>query len=693
MKQKSFMNIAFLLIALLLFLPHIASASMFQEETLLKSFEKVVHADYKYLIIVPLDWIDAVYPLAEWKTLKGLPTYIATIEHINVSYAGKDLAWKIREFIKEAYDKWGIQYVLLAGDVKFIPTRYIYNPDTEEGIPSFFPGDEKPTDWYYAGLDGIWDDDGDGVYGESSKYSIKDEMDWEPEVAIGRLPANSYRELETMVNKIITYETNPPIEEVEWFKTAVLCGGPIKLDNGYWQDFGVMVKEKFKEFLPYQTRIIRFYHNTKVNNISRTNLIKMINNGACLVNIDSHGSPRGLYDTEWWSWILPDAFLGASDVSKLKNFARLPLIFAFSCLTAAFDIETKGAWWYRSFWDTSLGEEFVKNPNGGAIAYVGWARVTWTVEEAEELFWRSFFDPDTGNFRPGLALLFSKREFGKIFYPKEDEILRKVYSSWHLLGDPEITIWTDSPKRLSFSYPSKVWIRHEVSIRTVPHATVCILDKKGFYKVLQADSEGTLSFVAPDYETSLSLVLTAHNFLPVVLIDALPVENYVVIDNAFVSDARCDVGSMQMVAFHAKWALDGSDVKGGSIYINGIKCITNGTGWAILHTTCHEVRKLSWTVTGVLCQGRTGYEKLIDDPYIIWDRVKITLEATDSRIDVGSTALFTYSATYEYDNSDATPYTTIALNDTLTKTKVGKYVFEASSITETKYGLSKFTTN
>jgi len=654
-------------------------------------FETYDPVEYKYLIIVPVSWVDAIYPLAEWKTIKGIPAYIATVEYIDTYYGGGDLAWKIREFIRYAYSRWRVQYVLLAGDVGYIPTRYIYNPDTDEG--GFFEGTYKPTDWYFAGLDGTWDDDGDGIYGESSRHSIRDEMDWDPEVAVGRLPANSFSELQTMVNKILNYERNPSLEDQEWLRTTILCGGPIKLDGGYWQDFGVAVKENMRKSLPLQTRTIKFYHDTNVNNISKVNLIEALNKGSFIVNIDAHGTPRGFYDVEWWSWILPDSFLGASDVPNLRNFGKLPLVFAFSCLTASFDIETKGAWWYRMLWKTSIAEEFVKNPNGGAIAYVGWARVTWTVEQAEELFWGSFFDSKTGNFRPGLALLFAKREFGKIFYSKEDEILRKVYSSWHLLGDPEIPIWTDSPKRLGFSYTSNVWIGHEVSIRTVPEATVCVFDKKGYYKVLQADSEGSLSFVAQEYETSLSMVVTAHNFLPVVLSDALVVENYVIIDKAFISDVRCDVGSTQTVALHAKWALDSSDVESGNIHVNGSRYVTNGTGWVSFYATYDKVGKLAWTVTGVSCQGRTGFEKLIDDPYIIWDSVRITLRATDERIDVGSTAYYIFYATYEYDESDASLYTSILLNDTLTKTKVGRYAFETSKIVESKYDLTKFTTN
>jgi hypothetical protein len=411
------------------------------------------------------------------------------------------------------------------------------------------------------------------------------------------------------------------------------------------------------------------------------------------VNVAAHGSPRAFYDVEWWSWILPDPFLGASDVPNLDNHGKPPMIFAFSCLTAAFDIETAGAWWYRSIWgDTSLAEEFVKHPTGGAIAYVGWSRVTWTYEETETLFWNNFFQSETGNYRTGLALLYAKKDLSSFYAPSNNQKIRKVYASWHLLGDPELPIWTDRPKTLKISYPSKAGVGRAVTIKTAPDATICVFDRdRKFYEILHTDSEGKAYFIAPSYETVLSLVVTTHNYLPLEIYDSINVENYVVIDKVYVSDYRCDIGSTQTVAFHAKWALDGLNVIGGYLYINGSRYLTNQSGWAALHVSYNKVGKLSWAITGVYCDGKTIYEKVVSDPSIIWDRVRITLLVDDDRIDVGSTGTYKWSAFYEFDNS---PFVgTILLNDTLTKNEVGKYFYTVIDINDELYGLSIFTSN
>jgi len=78
---------------------------------------------------------------------------------------------------------------------------------------------------------------------------------------------------------------------------------------------------------------------------------------------------------------------------------------------------------------------------------------------------------------------------------------------------------------------------------------------------------------------------------------------------------------------------------------------------------------------------------------IVVDRVQITLSVADSRINVGETMSWSFTAVYEYDGADATSYVSVSLNDTATKSSVGKWVFTVSSITETQYGLTAFTSN
>ncbi|MCK4255891.1 hypothetical protein KAX35_03300, partial [candidate division WOR-3 bacterium] len=71
----------------------------------------------RYLIITPDAYYDAILPLAEWKTKKGMLTKVAKLSETGSSSA------QIRSYITNAYNTWEPrpEYVLLVGDDNIIP--------------------------------------------------------------------------------------------------------------------------------------------------------------------------------------------------------------------------------------------------------------------------------------------------------------------------------------------------------------------------------------------------------------------------------------------------------------------------------------------------------------------------------------------------------------------------------------------
>lgn len=162
------------------------------------------------------------------------------------------------------------------------------------------------------------------------------------------------------------------------------------------------------------------------------------------------------------------------------------------------------------------------------------------------------------------------------------------------------------------------------------------------------------------------------------------------IDQVFVTDARCDVGSVETAGFHAKWA-NNSNIVEGSVYVNGTEYRTNATGWMNLTYGSLTVGKLTWVVTGVNCGGVTTYTQTASNPSIIWDRVQITLDVADSRVDVGSNASIMCTGIYEYDNTLFNGG--ISLNDTTLKNTVGRYGYTVQNIQDNEYNLTEFILN
>jgi len=126
---------------------------------------------------------------------------------------------------------------------------------------------------------------------------------------------------------------------------------------------------------------------------------------------------------------------------------------------------------------------------------------------------------------------------------------------------------------------------------------------------------------------------------------------YVIIDRAYASDERSNVGSAQTIGFHARWNNNGSNVVGGSIYVNDTGYVTNSTGWISFQVSASVVGKEEWIVTGVNCGGVTMYTQTAQTPSIVWDRITIIDGGVSKEsLMLGEKATVWFKALYEYDN-------------------------------------------
>ena len=71
-----------------------------------------------------------------------------------------------------------------------------------------------------------WDSSGDGIYANWGWMAggKRDYFDMNPEVYVSRLPVANTKELNRMVEKIITYESTGPAAK-PWYKNFVGVGG------------------------------------------------------------------------------------------------------------------------------------------------------------------------------------------------------------------------------------------------------------------------------------------------------------------------------------------------------------------------------------------------------------------------------------------------------------------------------------
>lgn len=183
---------------------------------------------FNYVIITSSELQSAIVAsnFLDWKTGLGYNVEIVPTTDTQINgQAGRDLAEKIRNFLRYHYIPWGIEYVLLVGDYATIPMRYCY-PDSSNhmngaGNPASWPwSGDVPTDYYYADLSdpdsASWDADGDGYCGEYGQ----DSPDFLAEVFVGRIPTSDPDRITYTLNKLVSFEQDTGI----WKYSALGAG-------------------------------------------------------------------------------------------------------------------------------------------------------------------------------------------------------------------------------------------------------------------------------------------------------------------------------------------------------------------------------------------------------------------------------------------------------------------------------------
>jgi len=420
--------------------------------------EKVtMSTNYDMVIIAPSLFYDELQPLIDHKNSYGVETFLKTTEEIYSQYSGRDNPEKIKYFIKDAIEKYDIDYVLLIGDVYKTPIR-----KTE--VNQIWPGenltqiDDIITDLYYAdiydehGNFSSWDTNNDNIFSECYVYNIGmnpgeiiviDEVDLHPDVGIGRIPCENIDELEIVINKIINYETQTYGEE--WFNRIILVGADNFPEEG---SEGEIVMESIAEVMDGFDHI-KIYDS--LNNLNPNEINKKINEGAGFLTTSTHGSPRLFHN-----YMIPS-------IKKLHNTNMLPVVFLEGCFCGMIDhsIYEILSFYSRCFHFNltnslnflqllnidvyklrpSIAWEFLKYKDGGSIATIGdtesgtQVRGSSPLNGFNSLFNLKFFE----SYEPGITL-------SKMYNNGLNSFINASWKnyvtvqSFILLGDPSLKV-------------------------------------------------------------------------------------------------------------------------------------------------------------------------------------------------------------------------------------------------------------
>ena len=171
---------------------------------------------YQYVIITSSTLESAPGPynfqaLRNAKISQGITATIVTTDWIYANYdgtrpdGGSDNQTRIRNFLIDAYQTWGTEYVLLGGTDSIVPDRKFW-------VQAWAGGDttNMPVDMYYGCVDPdgcTFDYDADGNYGEPTDGVGGSDVDLYAEIYVGRAPVENATELGHFIGKTLTYDS------------------------------------------------------------------------------------------------------------------------------------------------------------------------------------------------------------------------------------------------------------------------------------------------------------------------------------------------------------------------------------------------------------------------------------------------------------------------------------------------------
>ncbi len=477
----------------------------------------------RYLIVTTQELVTAFEPLAAWKTRRGVPTQIRTIEWIESrTRRGIDRAETLRNFLVEAYALWGVEYVLLGGDTGLLPARFAWS--------SVYGGSTSPADLYFACLDGTWNRDGDTLWGEGTLGMVAAEADILPELAVARAPVNNVAETQAFVSRVLAYET-PAFSDYQnkaTFLAEVLI--PANWDSGMTVTYNGAIgsEQMINEDVPPWMQVQRLYDTYWMypgsSRLTKEASVASMNAGLGVVNHLGHGFR--------YTMSLGNSSLVNADADALSNGERSFVLCMANCAAVAYDYNC-------------LAERFLLNPGGGAAGIIGAARSVSAslIVTYNRAFHRQLFT----NGRVHLAELLNELRLERAALAEFEGSDRWISFSLNALGDAEMPIFTDLPRASTLTHvaslglgPSSLAVLVRVNSVAAPNVTVCAEKAGEVYAVAQTDAAGMVQLpVAPKTPGALFLTVSGENLrvrTQTVQVLASPAAPHLVLEGATIDD-------------------------------------------------------------------------------------------------------------------------------------------------------------
>lgn len=342
-----------------------------------------------WVAVGPEDLLEAAQPLVDWREKNGLSAMAIPVETIYDQFGfGMPEPQAIREFIDYATENWtpAPQYLLLVGDASYDPKGYLEGAQTNR-LPSFFiqtqSSGETASDVKFIEMDS------------------EDDQVMLAKIAIGRIPAQTAKQVETIVEKIIQYEST----ESTGSEASILA-----VADGQDPGFAEAAKSFLSIFQPgYKTTLLA--PEAGATDVPQQ-VVKNIKQSDFLVVYFGHGS------INMWG---KDSLFSIDNVKEVTNLKHYPIMLNFTCLTGLFSHPEH----------ESLAEALLWQAEGGVVAII--APTSLTLASDQSFLSQPLANAITKTPDAAIGVLLQQV---RVDMATEGEGVREVMETFLLLGDP-----------------------------------------------------------------------------------------------------------------------------------------------------------------------------------------------------------------------------------------------------------------
>ncbi|MBD3376695.1 hypothetical protein GF406_16790, partial [candidate division KSB1 bacterium] len=351
----------------------------------------------EYIIITTIEFLQAASRLKNYhENENGLQCKVVQVNDIydEFNYGLKD-PFAIKSFLEYAYEKWSepkLRFVLLLGDASWDAKQHF------NGKQDFVPTYGHPvSDVWYGCFDGP-----DDIL---------------PEIAIGRIPAETLSEAQQIIDKIIAYHDTP---SHLWKKTfTFINGGFDRYEQKAFYEQSRYLAKNYVQLAPIAGKS-NFIDKTSEGyreGENRQEILDRIDEGTVWLNFIGHAGSA--------TW---DLMFHNPDIDELNNARRYPFISSMTCHTGRFAEPSQ----------SSFGEIFLRAKEKGAVSFLGTSG--WGFAYEDFLFLRKFYPAivHDGERSLGDALNQAKWQFWQTNGGSIN--VHNMILQYNLLGDPAMRI-------------------------------------------------------------------------------------------------------------------------------------------------------------------------------------------------------------------------------------------------------------